>query len=63
MFISDEVSSIPCFNCGGEVKEYSIPNHIWNMIVRKNGKESDGEYLCIWCFVIMWINDFQSEVK
>lgn len=45
------VSSIPCVECGGPVVEFSIPNRIWNQVVRRDGREHDREYLCIGCFV------------
>lgn len=59
VFIAEKASDTPCSICNGEVVEYSIPNHIWNMIVRNGGKEHDREYLCIWCFVksaIVWLD-------
>lgn len=43
-------SSIPCARCGGAVVEFSIPNDIWNEIIREDGHEHDGEYLCWNCF-------------
>jgi len=43
-------TNIPCVICNGEVVEFSIPNDIWNLVVRKNGKETDKEYLCINCW-------------
>ena len=50
-FISIEASDTPCSNCNGEVQEFSIPDKVWNKIIRNDGKETDNEYLCIWCFV------------
>ncbi len=44
------VSSIPCHACGGEVIEFAVPNDIWNAVIRPDGHEHDGEYLCINCF-------------
>jgi len=46
----DTVSGIPCDICGGTVIEFSIPNDIWNRVVRLDGHEHDNEYLCIECF-------------
>ena len=43
-------SEIPCCKCGGDVKEFSVPNEAWNVIVRKGGPETDQEYLCLNCF-------------
>jgi hypothetical protein len=53
LFISDKVNESPCSNCGGEVIDYSIPNDVWNKVVRgqTGGRETENEYLCIWCFV------------
>jgi hypothetical protein len=62
-FISENVSKIPCSNCGGKVQEFSVPNPVWNAIVRKNGKETDKEYLCVWCFtscVVEWFDGIKS---
>lgn len=43
-------STVPCCLCGGAVEEFSVPNADWNRIVRKNGSETDKEYLCWACF-------------
>lgn len=45
-----ETSQVPCCKCGGEVVEFSIPNDIWNFVMRTNGKESNKEYLCFNCW-------------
>ena len=45
-----QISQIPCCECGGEVVEYSIPNDIWNIVMRPDGKETDKEYLCLGCW-------------
>lgn len=58
IFVSEEISEVPCSNCGGEVTEFSIPNDIWNAVVRKGSKETDNEYLCVWCFVNAFIQWF-----
>jgi hypothetical protein len=47
---NDEVSEAPCARCGGEVIEFTIPNDIWNKVIRVEGRERDDEYLCIDCF-------------
>lgn len=47
---NSEVSELPCGICGGEVIEFSIPNDIWNKVIRPDGHEHDKEYLCIDCF-------------
>ncbi len=44
------ISSIPCHICGGEVNEFSIPNDIWNKVIRLDGHEHDQEYLCLNCW-------------
>ena len=48
--VADHVSQIPCRRCGGPVVEFVVPNEVWNPIVRKNGPETDREYLCVRCF-------------
>lgn len=48
--IDNETSSIPCDICGGAVIEFSIPNDIWNKVIRLDGHEHDKEYLCMACF-------------
>lgn len=30
--------------------EFSVPNDVWNRIVRNNGPEHDQEYICVQCF-------------
>ena len=50
-FISNVESETPCCRCEGVVYEFSVPNEMWNKVVRKDGKEHDKEYLCIWCYV------------
>lgn len=47
---NSKISLIPCASCDGEVIEFSIPNDIWNRVIRIDGYESDDEYLCINCF-------------
>lgn len=56
MFIANKASEIPCVECNGEVIEFSIPNIVWNKVIRRNGKEHNKEYLCIWCFLNHTIN-------
>lgn len=65
MFISSEISVVPCSNCGGDVIEFSVPNHIWNEIVRSNDKETDNEYLCVWCFIsylFVWFEKINGKL-
>lgn len=44
------VSSIPCCRCEGSVFEFTVPNEVWNRIIRQDGPETDREYLCWSCF-------------
>lgn len=46
----DKISSIPCAVCGGEVIEFSVPNDLWNYVMRPDGHETDKEYLCFSCW-------------
>lgn len=50
MYPDDAVTGIPCDLCGGAVIEFSIPNDIWNRVIRLDGHEHDKEYLCMACF-------------
>lgn len=50
LILIDVVSTVPCARCGGEVIEFSIPNDIWNKVVRIDGHESDDEYICVDCW-------------
>ena len=52
---SNEVTEIPCTSCGGSVIEFTIPNDIWNKVMRKN-KETNEEYICINC----WYNNLRK---
>lgn len=45
-------STIPCARCGGKCVEFTVPNDVWNTVVRRGGKESDDEYLCEACYRI-----------
>lgn len=47
---NDEISELACARCGGEVIEFTIPNDIWNKVIRRDGHERDDEYICIDCF-------------
>jgi hypothetical protein len=46
----NKASGTPCALCGGDVVEFSVPNEMWNKIVRDGGPESRHEYLCVTCF-------------
>jgi len=52
LFFNDEISSIPCAKCGGSVIEFSVPNDVWNKVVRPTGRETSNEYICVNC----WFN-------
>lgn len=56
LFINDRVTG-RCSNCGGEAVEFSVPSPVWNKVVRSQtgGRESENEYLCVWCFADMAI--------
>jgi len=58
-FISNEVSTIPCSRCGGKVIEFTVPNDIWNKIIRDNLNTSDeSEYICVEC----WFDSLRSAI-
>ncbi len=48
-----KTSTIPCCKCGGELVEFTVPNEVWNTIVRDDGCETDQEYLCLKCFAVI----------
>ena len=50
LYPNEVISSISCARCQGEVVEFSVPNDIWNRVIRLDGHERDDEYLCINCF-------------
>ena|SRR3990167_168823 len=43
-------STIPCARCGGPCVEFTVPNDVWNAVVRLGGKERDDEYMCEACY-------------
>lgn len=55
----EEPSAIPCCICGGEVVEFTVPNDIWNLVMRPDDKETDREYLCLDCWYVA-LRDFLS---
>lgn len=42
--------ALACARCRGKVKEFTVPNDVWNAVVRRGGPESVGEYLCEACY-------------
>ena len=52
-------SSIPCARCGGVVIEFSVPNDIWNAIVRRDAPEGSDEYMCHAC----WLRALRAFAK
>ena len=44
------VSEVPCCKCHGEVIEFTVPNELWNAVMRPDGCETDQEYLCFDCW-------------
>lgn len=43
-------TEIPCARCRGPVVEFTIPNEVWNAVIRPDGHERDDEYLCLACW-------------
>ena len=43
-------SGIPCARCGGSCVEFTVPNDVWNTVIRLGGKERDDEYICEVCY-------------
>lgn len=54
------MSDIPCCECGGPVVEFSIPNELWNRVMRPDGHETDKEYLCYSCWNKALVNYFRG---
>lgn len=51
---------IPCCRCKGHVVEFSVSNEAWNTIVRRNGPETDQEYLCLECFAGLAVDEIEQ---
>lgn len=45
-----QASTVPCARCGGVCVEFTVPNDVWNTVVRLGGKEGDDEYICEACY-------------
>lgn len=43
-------SGLRCDRCGGDCVEFTIPNSIWNAVIRTDGHERDDEYICEGCW-------------
>lgn len=63
MMHSEDISAIPCCSCGSVVYEFTVPSDIWNLIIRKNGDETDREYICVWCFLDEVIDYLRLQSK
>jgi DNA-directed RNA polymerase subunit RPC12/RpoP len=48
--LKPKYSDIPCCECGGKVEEFTVPNELWNAVMRPDGYETDKEYLCFECW-------------
>lgn len=49
--VATEDVCLPCSQCRSPVvKEFVVPNDVWNVVVRQGGKETGKEYLCEECF-------------
>lgn len=60
------VSKVPCCVCGGEVVEFTVPNDLWNFVMRPDGKETGKEYLCWDCWnKALWrkMQELQRETQ
>lgn len=47
---TEHLSSLTCAVCNQPMCEFVIENADWNTLVRRDGEESEKEYLCIACF-------------
>jgi len=64
-FAMNKISKIPCCKCGKEVIEFTVPNELWNMVMRHDGHETDKEYLCFDCWnteLMEYLARLQSEL-
>lgn len=58
---SYEFSAVPCCKCKGPVVEFTVPNEVWNAIIRRNGPETDQEYLCKDCYIAACTEYFAAQ--
>jgi len=49
-YTAGQKGAAPCARCGGAAPEFTVPNDAWNTIIRDDGREGPGEYLCLSCF-------------
>jgi hypothetical protein len=62
MEMNSDESEIPCGRCAGTVVEFSIPNNIWNLVMRPHGKEGElPEYICLGCWYERLLAALQSR--
>ena len=58
---------LPCAKCGELVlREFVVPNDAWNTIIRKNGPETNQEYLCASCFgaeAVGYVYQLQRDIE
>lgn len=62
---NNRTSTVPCCECGGDAVEFTVPNDIWNAVMRPDEKETDREYLCLDCWykaLRNYINNLRAEL-
>jgi hypothetical protein len=49
-------AALPCSRCGGPCVAFTIPNDVWNEVIRTEGRERDEEYICedCWYQAVRW---------
>ncbi len=61
---SGRFSSVPCCECGKEVQEFTVPNVLWNMVMRPDEHETNKEYICYSCWnlkLLEYINRIKAQ--
>jgi len=63
-FYDKYTSGIPCQECGCNCVEFTIPNNLWNKVMRPDGHEGEKEYICFSCWnkkLIDWLSAVEQE--
>lgn len=54
-------SEVPCRRCGGVVREFTVPNEVWNAVIRVDGRERDDEYICLACWYVAVLTALRKQ--
>jgi hypothetical protein len=57
-------NGLPCALCAEIVEhEFTVPNYVWNAVVRGGEGETDKEYLCAYCYIVMTTKFISASLK